>query len=450
MMNLSLNSSSDNEKWAILKRNINYSVSTHGKIKSNITNKLLNYGTNSKGYLQVNLYKQDDSKHKASYKLHRLIAETFIPNPLNLPQINHKDGNKLNNHYTNLEWCTNKYNANHAINNKLIIRNKSIIVTNLDTNERYYFISIRACGRYLNINNGNIVRAIQCKNGIIDNFKFQTEEEFLKEIEYNSGGEKPLSSNAHTTSHETGNLSNCILKYIDYDCRELYSLESLLYPEFSITIDGHVYSNKTHKIVKPIVGLDNYLYVIINRGYCDNNNVLPDTIRIDRLMLNLFNPIPNMEKYKIKHIDGNKQNNHRDNLAWMTKQDHVQEMIKNGSMPQAKCTEEIVHEICRRLVNKKSCVSIGKELNIPFTTVMAIRLGRNWKHISNLYNIPKAKKFNEPISEETVHKICKALKHGISISAVAFANNVSKDIVRHIANGKNWRKISDQYLQFDK
>lgn len=55
-----------------------------------------------------------------------MVAQTFIPNIDNLPQINHKDENKLNNYYTNLEWCTSKYNNNYGTRNKRIAEKESI------------------------------------------------------------------------------------------------------------------------------------------------------------------------------------------------------------------------------------------------------------------------------------------------------------------------------------
>lgn len=54
-----------------------------------------------------------NGKYK-TFKVHRLIALTYIPNANNLPSINHKDENKLNNHIDNLEWCTIKYNNNRS------------------------------------------------------------------------------------------------------------------------------------------------------------------------------------------------------------------------------------------------------------------------------------------------------------------------------------------------
>ena len=73
------------------------------------------------GYLIVNLCKNNKSKN---YLLHRLVAETFIPNPENKPDINHIDGNKKNNCVNNLEWCTKSENMQHAVKTGLFVPTK--------------------------------------------------------------------------------------------------------------------------------------------------------------------------------------------------------------------------------------------------------------------------------------------------------------------------------------
>lgn len=66
-------------------------------------------------YYRVSLYKNNITKY---YRVHRLVAETFIDNPNDLPYVNHKDWNTFNNNVNNLEWCTPKYNSNHKRNNR--------------------------------------------------------------------------------------------------------------------------------------------------------------------------------------------------------------------------------------------------------------------------------------------------------------------------------------------
>lgn len=58
--------------------------------------------------------------HYDTFSIHRLVAKAFIPNPLDLPQVNHKDENPLNNCVDNLEWCTAKYNSNYGTRNKRV------------------------------------------------------------------------------------------------------------------------------------------------------------------------------------------------------------------------------------------------------------------------------------------------------------------------------------------
>lgn len=82
-----------------------------------IKERIISPATTKDGYLKVSLSKN----HKRYYfKVHRLIAITFIPNPNNYPVINHKDENKQNNCVDNLEWCSIKYNCNYGSRNKKI------------------------------------------------------------------------------------------------------------------------------------------------------------------------------------------------------------------------------------------------------------------------------------------------------------------------------------------
>ena len=84
-----------------------YQVSNLGRVKSLKRQLILKPMRTKKGYLCVALYKCPIRKFKP---IHRLVAQAFIPNPKNLPQVNHKDENKENNYVDNLEYCTNKYN----------------------------------------------------------------------------------------------------------------------------------------------------------------------------------------------------------------------------------------------------------------------------------------------------------------------------------------------------
>ena len=95
-----------------------YAVTSCGKVWSYKSKKFLEQSYNNKGYLMVNLYKDGKSKN---HLIHRLVAEAYLPNPNNLPQVDHIDGNKMHNYLNNLQWITNKDNCRKS-NNKPILQ----------------------------------------------------------------------------------------------------------------------------------------------------------------------------------------------------------------------------------------------------------------------------------------------------------------------------------------
>lgn len=143
-----------------------YKVNNGGDILSVRSRKILKAGKNKQGYMCVVLAK--DGKCK-TYKVHRLVASAFIPNPQNLPSINHKDENKTNNNVNNLEWCTHKYNLNYGtaierrsktIKESPIKQRKSVLQLSLQGNIIAEYRSIKEAAEETGIDRRQISRAI--------------------------------------------------------------------------------------------------------------------------------------------------------------------------------------------------------------------------------------------------------------------------------------------------
>lgn len=99
------------EVWKKIKGYETYEVSTTGRIRNIASGEVLKTPLNTWGYPSVTLCGMWGRKNKT---VHRIVAEAFIPNPNNLPEVNHKDEDKTNNNVENLEWMTKKENINHG------------------------------------------------------------------------------------------------------------------------------------------------------------------------------------------------------------------------------------------------------------------------------------------------------------------------------------------------
>lgn len=162
-----------------------YQVSNLGRVKSveryikhNIynTNKVIKERTlkpinNGTGYQMVNLSKNNQKQQQL---IHRLVASAFIPNPNNLPQVNHINENKTDNRIENLEWCDAKYNINYGTARKRMIKktSKPIYSVNITTHEIEYYQSASDAYRKTKIDRGDICNCCRGKYNSAGGYKW--------------------------------------------------------------------------------------------------------------------------------------------------------------------------------------------------------------------------------------------------------------------------------------
>lgn len=139
--------------------------------------KILKPAKGTGGYLICKLYK--NSKHK-TITVHRLVAKAFIPNPDNLPQVNHRDENKRNNCVSNLEWCSCKYNINYGtgIQRSTEKRSKSVLQLDINTGRVIYeYPSLMEVVRKLNISQSRISDCCRGKRKTAYGYKWKYKKE---------------------------------------------------------------------------------------------------------------------------------------------------------------------------------------------------------------------------------------------------------------------------------
>lgn len=163
-------------KESIIENYPDYKIDTSGTVISYVRGKakVLKPQKDTDGYLQVRL------SNRVSNRLvfvHRLVAETFLKREDGCYEVNHIDGNKLNNNVLNLEWCDRRKNMLHAHDLGLARTRTPLIATNIKTNERMEFKGQHDAARLLGINQGNIAHALKRNHGSCGGYRF----EYLKD-----------------------------------------------------------------------------------------------------------------------------------------------------------------------------------------------------------------------------------------------------------------------------
>jgi len=158
-----------------------YQVSNLGEIKSLervtiqgklLKEKLIKSSDNHNKYLYVSLFKDGNRK---AVGVHRLVAQAFIPNPENKPQVNHIDENTMNNNSENLEWVTGKENSNYGNHNKHLSEAQertAVIAVDIKSHVYRFFNSQHEAERVLGVNHSNIKKVLDGKFKQCNGYKF--------------------------------------------------------------------------------------------------------------------------------------------------------------------------------------------------------------------------------------------------------------------------------------
>ena len=154
----------DTFSWKDIENWDSYCVSTLGDILRKDKNNIIVPISDRDGYLQVRLSHHNKQK---TFKVHRLVAQAFIPNPNNYPQVNHKNGIKSDNRIENLEWCDGKYNVNYShskiYHDSIAHRMKPVIQLSLNGEVIQRFESVRSAAKSVNATNSHISDACNGK-----------------------------------------------------------------------------------------------------------------------------------------------------------------------------------------------------------------------------------------------------------------------------------------------
>jgi hypothetical protein len=359
------------EEWHVVEEFPNYSVSNLGNVKNNITNKIMKLNVKS-GYYNVSLVNETSKK---TFKVHRLVAVAFIPNPENKSDVNHEDKNKLNNNISNLTWMTRKENNQHKSVGLIYKSNKNKPINRLDkitgnVIEKYNSIEdagIWASENKFTTNSHNGRNAIgNCVNGLSNSaygFRWEYEE----------------------------NKSKINEEWREIDLQKVFEIEKDFDKKYYVSNLGR-FKNSYGTIMENYKTNDNdYIRVYIYNK----------TFSLHRLVAITFLENPE-NKQQVNHKDGNKINNAIDNLEWCSNSENQKHKFEIGLGNNF--TRKIKqYDLDGNLIKEYNSIALAaKHMNVSKGNIQGVLLNKRktaagfiWKYVED----------NSPITETiTINK----------------------------------------------
>jgi hypothetical protein len=345
------------EEWRVINDFPNYSVSNFGNVMNTKTNKKMKL-CNKSGYYHIGL---TNNIRRNTFKVHRLVAMSFIENSENKPEVNHKDKNKLNNNVSNLEWVTRTENNKHRCEGVKITCNKNKPILRLNKDDE---------------------NELQKYNSIEDAGKWALENKFT--------------STVHNGRNSVGNcvngLSNSAYGY-KWKYVENNDLENEEWRELNlqkIFVESCEW-NKTY-FVSNLGRFKNSFGTIMNNYKVNDNGYLrvyiyKKTFALHRLVALTFLENPE-NKEQVNHKDGNKLNNSVQNLEWCSNKENQIHKFQNGLGNSY--TRKIGQYDLNNIFIKEyvSIISASKELNISKSSIHGVLInyrktaaGFIWKYL---------------------------------------------------------------------
>jgi len=310
-----------------------YEINNRGEIRNINTKKILK--TQYLTYPTIGLI--NDNKKLKMYSIHFLVASIFIDNPNNYNEINHIDRNRNNFIFSNLEWCTHKYNIQQKNNNNEHSF-KKVIMTDKNNNN-INFNSYKEAYEFLNLTKTNFKSFSACVSDCCN--KKQKTAYGYKWNYYSFFDEKQLENND-------------IWKEV---------LDNIF-----INKDGIIYNKNTKNIIK---GSDlEYKNVMINKK----------NYRLHRLIASAFIPNPNNLKV-VNHKNGNKFDNRLENLEWVT---HSENSLHSAKQ-RKKYTNILQYDLNNNIVNKYNYITDIIDKNPTFNLKSIYSTLKNKQKTANNY-----------------------------------------------------------------